>query len=307
MRSKELREDWMGFVEDRLGEDLRPKGRLRKDKIAQEFGRKTEAEVFDRPTMLTLYRLISRNTIETLDYPVSTGKEANVFHATDSKGKSLAVKIFRVHTARFDHYQTYIQGDPRFEGMKGDRRSIIHAWVKKEYKNLLRLHDAGIRVPRPVLWADNLLAMEFIGGKGASAPLLKDVELRKPDAAYEELLGAMATMWNKAGLVHGDLSEYNVMVQRKKGKDVLTVIDCGQAVMQKHPMAREFLDRDVRNLTRFFKKLGVDAAAQQAMERVLRGPEAKEAERAGHPEAKFEVEDLAQHASVDLIDVEGGQ
>lgn len=305
MKSRELREDWMEFVEDRLGEDLRPKGRLRKDRLAQEFGRKTEGEVFDRPTMLTLYRLISRNVIQTLDYPVSTGKEANVFHATDSKGQSLAVKIFRVHTATFHSYLTYIQGDPRFEGLKGDRRNIIHAWVKKEYKNLLRLHDAGVQVPRPVLWADNLLAMEFIGEGGNAAPLLKDTALADPAACYEFLLEQMATAWNKAGLVHGDLSEYNVMAQRSAaGNDILTIIDCGQAVLQKHPMAREFLDRDTRNLARYFAKLGIEATAAAALQRVLEGPEAEEAARAGHPEARFEVEDPAQRASLDILDQE---
>lgn len=304
MKSKELREDWMGFVEGRLGEDLRPKGRLRKDQLAQRMGRKTEAEVFDRPTMLTLYRLISHNVLQTLDYPVSTGKEAHVFHATDPRGRSLAAKIFRVHTARFDSYLTYIQGDPRFENLKGDRRSIIHAWVKKEYKNLLRLHDAGVRVPSPVAWAENVLVMEFIGQEGSPAPLMKDVELGDPRACYDELLEATARAWNRAGLVHSDLSEYNVMVQQAGGKDLLTVIDVGQAVMQRHPMAREFLERDLRNLTRYFKKLGVEADAKEAMERVLHGPEAEAAVRAGHPEVRYDVEDPAQRASLDLREEE---
>lgn len=302
MKTRELREDWMEFVEGRLGEDLRPKGRLRKDHLEQQFGRKTEGEVFDHPTMLTLYRLISRNIIQTLDYPISTGKEANVFHATEPKGTSLALKIFRVHTATFHSYLTYIQGDPRFESLKGDRRNIIHAWVKKEYKNLLRLHDAGVRVPRPVLWADNLLAMEFVGHEGNPAPLMKDVSLADPEACYEELVTAMAVAWNRAGLVHGDLSEYNVMCQRDPDdRDLLTVIDVGQAVLQKHPMAKEFLERDTKNVARYFKKLGVAASAAEAMERVLKGPEAQEAERKGHPEGKYEVEDPAVRASLQIF------
>lgn len=300
MKSKDLREDWMGFVEARLGEDLRPKGRLRKDQLAQRMGRKTEAEVFDRPTMLTLYRLISHNVLQTLDYPVSTGKEAHVFHATDPRGRSLAAKIFRVHTARFDSYLTYIQGDPRFENLKGDRRSIIHAWVKKEYKNLLRLHDAGVRVPSPVAWADNVLVMAFVGDEGSPAPLLKDAALQDAETSYEELLEAVARAWNLAGLVHSDLSEYNVMVQRRDEGDVLTVIDVGQAVMQRHPMAREFMERDLRNLVRYFIKLGVDTRPEQAMQRVLEGPEAEQAVRAGHPEVRYDVEDPAQRASLEF-------
>ncbi|HEV8359745.1 MAG TPA: serine protein kinase RIO [Candidatus Thermoplasmatota archaeon] len=296
MAQKELREDWMDFVESRLGEDLTPKGRPRKDKLAQEFGRKTEGEVFDRPTMLTLYRLISRNLLKTLDYPVSTGKEANVFHATDPNGHSLAVKIFRVHTATFHHYLQYIQGDPRFESLKGDRRNIIHAWVRKEYKNLLRLHDAGVRVPRPVAWAENVLVMAFVGGEGTSAPLLKDVELANPGVAFEDIAAAMERMWNRAGLVHGDLSEYNIMVADEE----LVIIDVGQAVMQKHPMAREFLERDTRNVARYFRKLGVATDAATLQERVQKGAEAQAAARSGHPETKFEVEDPRQRSNLDL-------
>ncbi|MCA1813816.1 MAG: serine protein kinase RIO, partial [Halobacteriales archaeon] len=233
------------------------------------------------------------------DYPISTGKEANVFHATEPRGTSLAVKIFRVHTATFHSYLTYIQGDPRFEQLRNDRRGLIHAWVKKEYKNLLRMHDAGVRVPRPVLWAENVLVMEFIGNEGAAAPLLKDAELLDPAACYEQLARDMEVMWNTAGLVHGDLSEYNVMAQRAGKKDVLTVIDVGQAVMHKHPMSREFLDRDAKNVSRYFRKLGVeDATAQHLLDRVLKGELAQAAERAGHPETKYEPEDPEQRASI---------
>jgi RIO kinase 1 len=307
VRSRELREDWFEVVLDHLGEEVKGiRGRSRKDPIAEAFGRKTEGEVFDRPTMLTLYRLISRNVLKTLDYPVSTGKEANVFHATDARGESLAVKIFRVHTATFHSYLTYIQGDPRFENLRSDRRALIHAWVKKEYKNLLRLHDAGVRVPRPVLWADNVLLMEFVGAEGTPAPLLKDAELADPPACFAALAEAMAVAWNRAGLVHGDLSEYNVMAQRDgAGGDVLTVIDVGQAVMQKHPMAREFLDRDARNVARYFRKLGAEGASPQAvLDRVLKGPEAQDAAARGHPEASFEVEDADRASSLDFDEVE---
>jgi RIO kinase 1 len=307
MRSREQDEDWFEIVLDHLGEEVKAiKGRSRKDPIATAFGRKTEGEVFDRPTMLTLYRLISRNVLKSLDYPVSTGKEANVFHATEPRGASLAVKIFRVHTATFHSYLTYIEGDPRFEMVKHDRRAVIHAWVKKEYKNLLRLHDAGVQVPRPVVWADNVLVMEFVGADGTPAPLLKDAQLADPPSCYAFLAEAMAVAWNKAGLVHGDLSEYNVMVERSRaGHDVPTLIDVGQAVMQKHPMALEFLDRDARNVARYFRKLGVEGAeAARLLERVRKGPEAEAAARAGHPEAKFAVEDPEQHASIDLDEEE---
>jgi RIO kinase 1 len=163
------------------------------------------------------------------------------------------------------------------------------------------MHDAGVRVPRPVLWADNVLVMEFIGKDGTPAPLLKDAALAHPARCFEQVARDMDVMWNQAGLVHGDLSEYNIMAQRQARKDVLTLIDVGQAVMQKHPMAREFLDRDARNVARYFRKLGVEGATPQALlDRVLKGDLARQAEQAGHPETRFEPEDPKQEASIAL-------
>jgi len=274
MVREELREDWMEFVESRLGEDLTPKGRLRKDHLSQAFGRKTEGEVFDRPTMMALYKLINQNVLATLDYPLSTGKEANVFHATDPAGRSVAVKIFRVHTATFQSYLTYIQGDQRFQNIKGDRRSIIHLWVRKEYTNLLRLHDVGLRVPQAIVTEANLLLMTFIGEDGTPAPLMKDVVLKDPQACFEELVQFIETAWVDAKLVHGDLSEYNVMVQpAPEGGDLLTVIDVGQAVLRNHPMAKEFLARDAKNVARFFGKLGVETDPEALVARLVKRAE----------------------------------
>lgn len=244
-------DEQLEFVRNRIRDEriLAPR-----DRMKAELGRKTQDEVFDRSTLLTLWRLIHRNVIDTLDYPVSTGKEANVFHATDPKGQSVAVKIFRVSNATFYAYKEYIQGDPRFESIKGNRRELIHAWVKKEYKNLLRLQDAGIRVPAPIQAIDNVLCMAFVGEAGTPAPLLKDVMIEKPEEPYDEMMGWIATAWKKAQLVHGDMSAFNVLVD----DNGITLIDVGQAVVTKHPMAREFLRRDVDNVTRFFRKLGVE-------------------------------------------------
>ncbi|HVL87253.1 MAG TPA: serine protein kinase RIO [Candidatus Thermoplasmatota archaeon] len=242
-------EEQLEFVEQRI-RSARQAGK--RDFLRDERARKVEDEVFDRATLLALWKLIHKGVVATLDYPISTGKEANVFHATDPKGKALAVKIFRISNATFYAFKEYISGDPRFESVAGNRRQLVYLWVRKEYKNLLRLHDVGIPVPTPITSTANVLCMEFLGEQGTPAPLLKDAEIEDPTGAYEDMIAHVRLAWQEADLVHGDLSEFNVVVHG--GKPFW--IDVGQAVVTRHPMSREFLLRDVRNVTRFFARHG---------------------------------------------------
>jgi len=68
----------------------------------------------------------------------------------------------------------------------------------------------------------------------------------------------MRRLYQEARLVHGDLSEYNILLY--DGEPI--IIDMGQAVMLEHPMSREFLSRDIKNIVRYFKKLGVECAEE---------------------------------------------
>ena len=257
----ELPEDWQEFVLNRL--DTKVKAR-RKD----ADDRKTLDEVFDKPTLLVLYKYISSGYIETLDYPVSTGKEANVFHATTPQGGSLAVKIFRTNTATFRSFMTYIAGDPRFGHVRPQRRDIVYVWAQKEYKNLQRYFEAGVRVPNPVAWRQNVLLMEFIGDDGAPAPRLKDAPPDDAAKAYESLTTQYRLGAEEGSLVHGDFSEFNVLNHNGD----LVVIDVAQAVLLHHPMARDLLTRDARNLSAYFRKLGLKRTAEETLARIAPPP-----------------------------------
>jgi RIO kinase 1 len=108
-------------------------------------------------------------------------------------------------------------------------------------------------VPKPIAVKNNVLVMEFIGKDGFQAPSLKEQPPNDPDKVYNMLLTYVRRLYQKAELVHGDLSEYNIMMW--KGKPV--VFDVSQAVPTSHPMAEFFLRRDLINLNRFFSRLGV--------------------------------------------------
>lgn len=254
-----LPEDWQEVVMRRL-EGGKFEAMRREDE-----DRKTLDEVFDRSTLLILYKFISNGYLETIDYPISTGKEANVFHATTPQGGSLAVKIFRTNTATFRSFMTYIAGDPRFGHVRPNRRDIVYVWAQKEYKNLQRYFEAGVRVPNPVGWRQNVLLMEFVGEDGNPAPRLKDAPYDDPAKLYETLTAQYALGYLDGGLVHGDFSEFNILHPRE-GEPV--VIDVAQAVLAHHPMARELLARDAKNLSAYFRKQGVKVTPEDTLKRI---------------------------------------
>ncbi len=232
----------------------------RREKGAED--RKTYDEVFDKNTLLTLYKMITRGIITTLDYPISSGKEGNVFRATDEAGKPLAVKIYRTSTATYKNLTKYITGDPRFRNIPKDRRGIIFLWAQKEYKNLHRMHNAKLKSPEPKKLIKNVLVMEYIGSEEQPAPMLKDVGLSDPEKTFGSIKKMMKQLYQDAKLVHGDLSEYNLLVE----KNECFLIDVGQSVVLEHPLAPELLIRDVTNISRYFKKLGVKTNENKLLE-----------------------------------------
>ena len=187
-------------------------------------------------------------------YPISTGKEGNVFYAEDSDGEPMALKIFRTSTSTFKRINKYIEGDPRFNDVKGNRRKLIYAWTRKEFSNLNRYWNAGIPVPEPIDFKKNCLIMEYIGDENSPAPQLRNCALEDPDEIYDEVISFAIDGFKDAHLVHGDLSEYNVLMF--DGEPIL--IDCGQAVTSDHFNAKDFLRRDIENINRFFKSRDAD-------------------------------------------------
>jgi RIO kinase 1 len=216
--------------------------------------RATVEEVFDQATLMVVYDLLNRGVLDEVHGVVNAGKEARVYSGKTKEGKDLAVKIYLTASAEFKKGMVkYIEGDYRFKGVKHDTRSLIYAWAQKEFRNLQQASRARVRVPKPVAVESNVLVMEFIGKDGVHAPSLKERVPSDAEEVYGVLLTFVERLYRKADLVHGDLSEYNVMMW--KGKPV--IFDMAQAVPTSHPMAEFFLRRDLANVNRFFSRLGV--------------------------------------------------
>ncbi|MCG2828327.1 serine protein kinase RIO [Methanothermobacter sp. K4] len=260
-QAPELRALKSGAV-DRVDSDL---GRMEAAKRLKGVeDRRVGSEVFDELTLKTLYKLANSGYLAVLNGAVSTGKEANVFKGITDNDEFVAVKIYRVATSDFKKMQYYIQGDPRFRVRTTNRRQLVQAWVNKEFRNLKRAMEAGVRVPEPVVARDNILIMEFIGEDGEPAPTMREVPPEDPERALELIVEYMHRLYTGARLVHGDLSFFNIL--NHSGEPV--IIDVSQAMVLDHPLAMELLERDIKNLARDFKRLGVSVSEDDIRKRI---------------------------------------
>jgi RIO kinase 1 len=240
--------------------------------------RATTEQVLDRRTQMILLQLINRNTISEIHGVISTGKEANVYHAMSiSEGPDAdetthrAIKVYKTSILVFKDRAKYVEGEYRFrQGYnKSNNRAMVKMWADKERRNLARIHDAGIPSPSPVALRNHVLVMDFVGDrKGKPAPRLKDVRFEglsadEEDAKWKEcyvqMLGYMRVLYQTCKLVHADLSEYNVLFH--EGRQ--WIIDVSQAVEHDHPRSLEFLRMDVKNVSDFFRSRNVEVLSER--------------------------------------------
>nr|XP_019600973.1 PREDICTED: serine/threonine-protein kinase RIO1 isoform X2 [Rhinolophus sinicus]XP_019600974.1 PREDICTED: serine/threonine-protein kinase RIO1 isoform X2 [Rhinolophus sinicus] len=226
-------------------------------RIKDKADRATVEQVLDPRTRMILFKMLTRGIISEINGCISTGKEANVYHASTTNGESRAIKIYKTSILVFKDRDKYVSGEFRFRHgyCKGNPRKMVKTWAEKEMRNLIRLNTAGIPCPEPILLRSHVLVMGFIGKDDMPAPLLKNIQLSESKARelYLQVIQYMRRMYQDARLVHADLSEFNMLYS---GGDVY-IIDVSQSVEHDHPHALEFLRKDCTNVNDFFLKRGV--------------------------------------------------
>ena len=217
--------------------------------------RATLESVFDERTIVQLNKLLVNGPLDKIEGIISAGKEANVYLAYDLEGNEVAIKIYKIDSNTSKWMRNYIVGDPRFKRIPHNISKIIYLWASKEYKNLKRAEKADLRVPKPIFVKNNILIMEYIGFGPIPAPKLKDIKDPKEiSGLFIEILEMIKILYQKAKLVHGDLSEFNILYHNQQP----VIIDISQAVSIQHPKAEIYLVRDIKNIFNFFQKLGLN-------------------------------------------------
>ncbi len=223
---------------------------------------KTRNDVFDARTNRNLFELSSKGHFEEGSIsPISMGKEANVFSAKKKDGKKIIIKIYRVNTADFNRMFDLLRRDPRFPKLTKNRRKVVNAWASREYKNLHRARDAGVNVPTPFLIKENILLMEFIGDDEPATKLKNAVDVDQE--FFDEVVDNMKKL-NKAKLVHGDLSPFNILNYHNKP----IFIDLSQTMETDSIYAQEMLERDIKNVAQFFNKIGINTTEEYIRKKV---------------------------------------
>lgn len=234
-----------------------------KSKPKEEF--KTWGDVFDQFTQRTVYKLITQGHFEGLESPISIGKESNVFSALKKDGSRVMVKIYRLETCDFNRMYDYIKSDPRYLRIKKGKRNIVFTWVQREYRNILKAREANVRVPTPLTFSKHVLVLEFIGDDALIAPKLKDKIPRNPKDFLERVIANMKKL-HKAGLVHADLSAFNILNFNEKP----VFIDFSQCTTLNSSRTEEYLERDIRNVCNFFRKLGLKLDEKKVKKQIIK-------------------------------------
>lgn len=226
-------------------------------RVKDKSDRATVEQVLDPRTRMILFKMLSRGVFSEINGCISTGKEANVYHATTAKGENRAIKIYKTSILLFKDRDKYVSGEFRFRHgyCKGNPRKMVRTWAEKEMRNLIRLQTAEILSPEPIMLRSHVLVMSFIGRDDMPAPLLKNAVLSesKTRELYLQIIQNMRIMYKEARLVHADLSEFNILYHNGDAY----IIDVSQSVEHDHPHALEFLRKDCTNVNDFFQKRNV--------------------------------------------------
>ncbi|CAD8071602.1 unnamed protein product [Paramecium primaurelia] len=233
-------------------EDRRSKREYRQTRIKDKEDRATVEQCLDPRTRVILMKMINNKFLKEINGCISTGKEANVYHGWDFNNLEYAIKVYKTSILVFKDRDKYVSGEFRFRNghCKSNPRKMVRLWAEKELRNYKRIFQSSIPCPEPISVKSNIIVMRFIGEDMTPAPRLKDATDVLYEDAYMQVVKCMRILYQECKLIHGDLSEYNLLYYKNK----VYFIDVSQSMESDHHSASEFLKRDIYNINQYFKK-----------------------------------------------------
>jgi RIO kinase 2 len=208
---------------------------------------------------LAINSLVKAGVISSFGQTLGVGKEADVYDALSPAGNSVAVKFHRLGRTSFRQTR-------RKRGYIREHSTWLfqsHLAAEKEYQAIQLAYKNAVSVPEPISQNRHVLVMGIIAG----AQLSKYTDVGNPTTLLREILRNVRKTFLKAHLIHGDLSEYNIILQPDGN---LLIIDWPQAVKTDHPNAKELLERDIKNVLIFFsRKFNIELTLKEAYEYVV--------------------------------------
>ncbi|RDX52080.1 RIO1-domain-containing protein [Lentinus brumalis] len=194
---------------------------------------------------LAMRAMSKRDSVYSVGNQIGVGKESDIYIVADKDGNELVLKLHRLGRISFRAIKTK-------RDYMGKRKSASWMYMsrlgaEKEFAFMKVLHEYNFPVPRPIDQARHCILMEFID----AYPLRQVADLPSPGALYSTLMDIIVR-FARAGLIHGDFNEFNILIRRDTGEPV--VIDFPQMVSTSHKNAEWYFNRDVECIRRFFKR-----------------------------------------------------
>ncbi len=215
--------------------------------------------------VLATNSLVGRGVVSVIGEKIGVGKEGEVYIAETPAGDTVIVKYHREGRRSFSKIRRH-----REYALLVDRKQWLRLAKlvgEREFKVLVALEREGARVPKPIGWSRNAVVQSYI--PGAELYKVRWLDDDVVERVFWDVVETLRIAYERVGVIHGDLSEYNILVS-EDGRGY--VIDWPQYVYRDEPVAAELLERDVRYLTAFFRRrFRFEADPAQVLEEVTGG------------------------------------
>ncbi|MFX1396030.1 MAG: RIO1 family regulatory kinase/ATPase [Promethearchaeota archaeon] len=205
--------------------------------------------------LLALRALVEKGLIAQLGPLLGKGKESDVYSCMDEDQNIYALKLYRMGRTSFKNIK-------RLRDLVGNRTHLSWLYVnrlaaRREYQALSNIYTLNLNTPRPIAYNRHALLMEYLRGK----ELVYYEDIDDPQYIFEQIIDQVYVIFKQGKLIHGDLGEFNIVLDQEGN---ILIIDWLQSVPNDHPNARSLLERDIQNVSTYFRrKFKIDSDAKE--------------------------------------------